>query len=137
MVCIYCSQNTKIINSRSKNNRTGTWRRHKCLHCHSVFTTYESPDLEKSIRVKTSSDTLRPFLRDQIFIDIYRSVSHRKSPLEDSTHLTDTIIGKVVALKSAIITTSEIKGITKDTLINFDKPALAYYSAHFIDKLVD
>jgi transcriptional regulator NrdR family protein len=133
MVCIYCSHKTQIINSRSKNKNISTWRRHKCLQCNSVFTTHESADLEKSISVKPSSGSLRPFLRDQIFIDIYRSVSHRKSPLEDSTHLTDTIISKVLALKSALVSTSELKNIIKETLNSFDKPALAYYSAHFID----
>ena len=133
MVCIYCGHKTEVANSRPKSKDSIVWRRRHCLFCSAIFTTYEIPDLDKSLRVKSSSSLLRPFLRDRIFIDVYTSISHRKDPLEDATQLTDTIISRLIAQKSSIIQTSAIKHMTSQVLSNFDSAGNTYYIAHFFD----
>ncbi len=131
MVCIYCRHDTNVVNSRLKPANNQVWRRRKCLNCKAIFTTSESVDLEKSLRVKTSSGALRPFVRDHVFLDIYRSLSHRKTQLTDSTALTDTIISQVLTHNTAVLNTQTIKQTAKEVLKNFDKASYSYYVAHF------
>lgn len=134
MVCIYCSHKTKVVNSRSSKSINQTWRRRQCLNCHSTFTSRELPDLAISMRVKYPSGALEPFYRDRIFVDIYRSLSHRKTALNDASALTDTIIDWVLAQKSPIITSKRIKQLCLKVLSNFDQASAVFYESHFIDK---
>lgn len=51
MVCIYCSGETQVINSRPQKRLNNIWRRRKCTACEGIFTTSESPDLTSSLVV--------------------------------------------------------------------------------------
>lgn len=130
MVCIYCSNKTKVVNSRYSKQSLQTWRRRECLNCHSIFTTREHPDLEISIRVKHPSGSLEPFSRDKLFISVYRSLSHRKTALQDATALTDTIISLLLKQKSSVFTQKIIIDQINRVLLNFDEVARTYYVAH-------
>lgn len=133
MVCIYCDSKVKtsVVNSRSSATGRNTWRRRQCSNCGSIMTTREQIDLENAIRVR-HSDTLEPFLRDRLFLDVSKSVSHRKNALTDSRDLTDTIITLVLPLQvNGVIDAAQIVKITHETLSRFDKAAGVYYSAHF------
>lgn len=133
MVCIYCDSNAKtaVVNSRSSPTSRSTWRRRQCKQCGSILTTRENIDLENSLRV-TSSNGLQPFLRDRLFLDVYQSVSHRKSALTDARELTDTIIRALIPLNSkGILETSTIIKTTSETLARFDPAAKVYYDARY------
>ena len=131
MVCIYCSGKTKVNNSRSQRSGLATWRRRECKTCGAVFTTTESADLEAALRVETKKGELVPLVRDKLFYSLVLSCGHRKSPVDDSSALTDTIIHKILRQNSAIITTAEIKKTALQTLQGFDAAAATYYSAYF------
>jgi len=131
MVCIYCNSKTKTINSRHKVRLNQTWRRRECLSCRAVITSLESADLGSSVRVKSSVSALQGLSRDRLFVDVFRSLSHRKSALSDASGLTDTILSQLVAESSnGIVTTSEIINKTTETLRRFDNVAATVYSAH-------
>ncbi|MGI9028092.1 MAG: hypothetical protein ACR2FM_04625 [Candidatus Saccharimonadales bacterium] len=133
MVCIYCDSKTKtaVVNSRASASAQTTWRRRNCKHCTGVFTTREHIELETALRVQSATNGLQPFLRDRLFLDVYNSVSHRKTALSDSTKLTDTIIGALISLHTGgILSTALIITTTRATLKRFDPAAGVYYAAH-------
>lgn len=132
MVCIFCNQKTAVINSRPQKRSNQTWRRRQCLACRTIFTTEESVDLSGSIRVQSGpSEPLEAFCRDRLFLSVYRSVSHRKTALEDARGLTDTIIRQVlVHISTAIVPKKLISTTTAQCLKRFDRAAATHYTAH-------
>ncbi len=131
MVCIYCGHKTSVTNSRSSAKSTSTWRRRACKSCRAIFTTHELIDLESSLRVSTSSGALEPFLRDKLLISVFSSLSHRKTALMDSKHLTDTLLTMVVDHSNrGVITSKEIHNIIYKTLNHFDSVSAIHYKAH-------
>lgn len=129
MKCVYCSGDTKVINSRLNKRANHIWRRRSCLECKAVFTTDESPDFFKSLVVKKAK-AVEAFNRDKLFISIYDSLKHRKTAHNDATGLTNTVISKLYPLiDSGSIGQSDITKATQSVLKHFDKVALTHYSA--------
>jgi len=131
MKCIYCGGKTKVNNSRSQRSGLATWRRRECKACGAIFTTTESADLEAAVRVETKNGDIMPFQRDKLFYSLVLSCGHRKSSVDDSSALADTIIHKLLQQNTAVVTTAEIKTVTLQTLQNFDAAAATYYQAYF------
>lgn len=130
MVCIYCGHKTKVNNSRGSKAKTTTWRRRECLTCHAIATTIETYELQLSHRVSHSDKSLRPFLRDRIYVDVFQSLSHRKSAITDATALTDTIITSCLRQSQrGIIQSSAITKVIHETLQKFDNAAAIYFSS--------
>lgn len=130
MVCIYCKNDTSVVNSRRQKQANHIWRRRLCRVCENVFTTIERPELASSVMVR-SQGTLRPFLRDQLFVDLYACCRHRKTPLSDASALTDLIISAL--LKTAhhgALERDKIIEITEEVLHRFDRVAATIYSAY-------
>lgn len=134
MVCIYCSNETRVINSRPQKRLNRVWRRRTCMTCGTTFTSSEAIDLRGSITVRDIS-RLQPFQRDKLFMSIHDSLKHRKTALSDATSLTDTVISKLYPLmRDAILDKSDIIKITIGILSRFDKAAATMYGAfHKID----
>lgn len=132
MVCYYCKKNTVIINSRHKVKQNNTWRRRKCLNCQSIMTTSEDYDLSSLIMVQNSSNTLKPFNRDMLFLSIYNCFGHIKQPLAISKSLTDTVLSRVILEQSSPkITTKLISSITYTVLSRYDRLAANQYIAKY------
>lgn len=131
MVCLYCTNKTSTVNSRLQKKSNSVWRRRKCLNCGTVFTTIETSAYDLSIRVKSSSGKLTPFSRDKLFMSLHKSLGHRKSSLEDSARLADTVISQIYRLdKFASLTTGDMKQIIGICLNRFDKAAYTHYQAN-------
>ena len=130
MLCIYCKQETKVINSRPQKRTNRIWRRRTCMSCGTTFTSIEAVDLGGSITVRDIR-TLQPFQRDKLFMSVYDSLKHRKTALEDATSLTDTIISKLYPLmmQDAVLLKSDIIGVSIGVLMRFDKAAATHYQA--------
>lgn len=132
MVCIYCNSKIKtaVVNSRVSAKTVGVWRRRRCLHCASIITTREQLDYENALRVQ-KNDSLQPFQRDNLFISVYNSVSHRKTALNDATQLTATIITALLKLQTnGVLERRHIIEATLTVLQHFDKAASVHYAAH-------
>ena len=129
MKCIYCGSDTSVSNSRHQKRNNHVWRRRNCTDCGAVFTSSESADFFKSLSVKHTGK-LQPFSRDKLFLSIYDSLKHRKSPINDATWLTDTVIGLMYpVIISATVDSQEITKCAVKVLKRFDKVAMTHYSA--------
>ena len=131
MVCIYCSKKTKTTISRSSTNTPKTWRRHKCPSCKAVFTSRELPDWGMSISVSQNNGQIRAFSTDKVFVSVYRSLSHRRSPIEDSRGITTTITESACQLqRNGVLSKEELQKTISEVLQRFDKVAQVHYDAH-------
>jgi len=92
MVCIYCGEKTKVVNSRHQKSSNQTWRRLRCTNCQSVVTSLEHISLEDALMVEKQNGTIEPFARDKLFLSIYKAVDHLRQPVISAGHLTNTVL---------------------------------------------
>lgn len=132
MECVYCTGSTRVVNSRRQKKTSSIWRRRACRSCSSIFTTLEKPALDQALRVVNGSGGLSPFDNNQLFVDIYLSLGHRRNPVQDAGAITNTVIMKLLKeVKNATVSSSSIKQLTATTLKNFDKAAFVQYVAFY------
>lgn len=135
MVCLQCSSETQVINSRPQKRTNQVWRRRRCILCDSVFSTQEVPDYSKSIVVgdpanATRRQQLAAFERDKLLVSIYKSLTHRSDPLRDAGGLCATIITKVAATAhNGVVDRQIIIQTTIVALTRFDTLAAQHYQA--------
>ncbi len=130
MVCIYCGQKTKIINSRSQKRAHGTWRRHRCTACNQLFTTQEQVDLAVSASFIAKDGSIHPFNRQHLLQSLYDSLKHRPHALTEALDLTDTVIAKLLPqIKAAGWSRQAVVQTAHQVLQNFDKAAATAYLA--------
>jgi transcriptional regulator NrdR family protein len=131
MVCMYCGSPTMVSNSRASSVTKQVWRRRTCKVCKSTFSTFERPDLYKSLVVKYASDKLYPFSKDSLLVSIYESCRHRQSAVLDASALTDTIISKLLKKsRNGTIERAQIVDTASTILKRFDTAANVYYLAY-------
>lgn len=129
MDCIYCKQKTKVTNSRPQKADYRTWRRRSCLSCKATITSVESINLADALRVEKKDGSYQPFIRDKLFLSVYRSVDHLDSPTESAHHLTSTILRLILKPKplSPIITSQTIATNSVIVLKRFNAAASVRY----------
>jgi transcriptional regulator NrdR family protein len=96
MVCIYCSKDTKVVNSRLRIKDNEIWRRRKCTGCGVVFSSTEKIDLFSSIKIIKRSGKLQDFSEPKIIVSIYRSIDHLPNAPSLAGHLTKTALQKIL-----------------------------------------
>jgi transcriptional repressor NrdR len=129
MNCPYCKSDSKVSNSRPTAKGTQIWRRRTCKSCGKIWTTQEVIDLSTSHQVTSQNTRSEPFSRDKLFISIKDSCAHRKSALADATALTDTVLGLVLRLNTAVIPEQQLIDMATGVITRFDKTAGAVYRA--------
>ena len=138
MVCIYCGSETSVTNSRLQKRRNSVWRRRKCLNpdCGAIFSTGEAADYEKTWVVQSPGGALSPFLRDKLFVSIYKACQHRPSALEDAIGLTDTVMNAVLReARNGSLAAGKLTQAAYTVLKRFDQPAAISYQAFHTDVL--
>lgn len=131
MKCVYCGNNTRVVNSRLQKKFNQTWRRRRCLVCEGLFTSIEAADLPSSILFRVDAAHAEPFQRDILFLSIYEACRHRKHAVGVATLLTDTVLGKLRAkINEASISRASVISVTSDILKHYDKAAWTMYSAY-------
>lgn len=128
MVCISCSGDTRVVNSRPQKRHNRVWRRRQCRSCFGVVTTIEAAD-ESTFVVKDSRGALKPFSRDVLFISVYESLRHRKTATSDATALTDTILVALQTSHAVVFASHQIREAVQGTLRRFDTAAAVHYEA--------
>ena len=130
MVCIYCSDETHVINSRPQKRLNQTWRRRKCLNCGAIFSTQEGADYSAAWTVGAVADGINPFNRDKLFLSLHNSLQHRPTALSDASALTDTVIQKLRGeVRNGSIRAHTITQVVQVALNRFDKVASVHYQA--------
>ncbi len=130
MVCIYCRNDTQVINSRLQKRANQVWRRRKCLNCGNIYSSIEAVNWGQAVRYK-HKDRLEPFSRDLLFISLYEACRHRKTAQTDATALTDTVLSRLwPGIADAAVTRQQIISATADVLKRFDRAAATTYRAY-------
>lgn len=129
MVCIYCSGNTDVFNSRHQKRLNHVWRRRRCAVCKAVFTTIEAADPSQTVLIKRNGH-LEPFSRELILLSVYDSLKHRKTAVQDATALTATIVSTLYGLTAnATLERDQITEAAATVLERFDSVAAVHYRA--------
>src|SRR5688500_613633 len=116
MVCVYCGSDTKVTNSRLQKRPNQVCRRRRCTECGSVFSSLEGVEWSQAVRVQNRSH-LQPFSRDKLYLSIYEACKHRKTPVDDATGLTRTVLTKLVPrIESATLTRNQLAQTTSEML---------------------
>jgi transcriptional repressor NrdR len=130
MVCVHCSQQTRVINSRLQKRSNQIWRRRKCLGCGAVFSTEEAVRHATTWAVRGISGSFQPFERDKLFLSLYRSCQHRQNALEDAAALTITVTKKLLGhTKNGALDSQMIAQYSQVALNRFDRVASTHYRA--------
>ncbi len=130
MVCVYCGSLTQVTNSRSQKRNNGVWRRRRCLHCQSIFTSLETVDYAQVWNVQSIKGTYTPFSQDKLFLSIWQSCRHRATAKEDARQLTDTVMEKLrLKQQRGILAVYTVIDVVQVVLNRFDKAASVYYAA--------
>ena len=132
MVCIYCGEETRVVNSRLQKRINCVWRRRRCSSCDAVFTSIESNAYESSLMVKHGTSHIVPFERDLLFVSVYDACRHRAHAISDASAITSTILGKLQQNKETqgIIERDYLISVTSSILRRFDTAAYVYYQAY-------
>ena len=133
MVCIYCSRETLVTNSRPKIHPLAVWRRRQCLSCRKHFTTNELPVYEKSLRVVGMSGNVSAFNRDRMLLSLFKSLGHRPNSIDAASAVTNTVLSKLVNKKYLTEDTLLAQDIAKVSFVvlkRFDHLAAATYKAY-------
>ena len=129
MKCIYCSHETKVVNSRPKKLDHQTWRRLNCTSCGSTVTSIESVSLDEALRVEKRNSGIEPFYRDKLYISIYKSIDHMPDPAVNASYLTNNVLRHMYKTKpfGPVVPSSTISKHAATTLKNFNAAASVRY----------
>lgn len=130
MVCIQCSGETRVFNSRLKKRLNKVWRRRECRECGLVFTSLEEVDYTTSLAVRNADGGLQPFSRDKLLLSLYKSLQHRRTALTDASALADTVIARLLSqTQHSAINDQSIIATAYLVLARFDPAASVHYQA--------
>jgi transcriptional regulator NrdR family protein len=80
--------------------------------------------------VRSADGSLQPFVRDKLFLSLYKSCEHRPTALADAGALTETVIKKLMdQVADGVINVATIIQTAQVALNRFDKAASVHYAA--------
>lgn len=130
MICINCSNDTKVSNSRPHKKTPSVWRRRECVACGTTFTTHEIvADNAYAFMVRTKKPV--PFSLPRLMLSIARAFGHRDdaSVGDDAYWLAQTIAQNIQATAVDRIESSALAQLAYDTVSLFDATAGLTYGA--------
>lgn len=128
MVCPYCKKDSQVTNSRHQKRPNSVWRRRKCVACGAIWTSVERPEYSTIWRVQVGGHLL-DFAPETLLISLYRALKHRKTADIDAKYVCDTVLQRLAAKRTAILSTELITKTSYDILRRYDKVAAALYKA--------
>jgi len=132
MICIKCSNETKVTNSRPHKKTPSVWRRRECRACGTVFTTTEVvSDSTYQFTVVHPEKVLSEFSLPRLMFSIASALNHRQtaSVADESYWLAQTVAQAVQATATDTVTSSALASQVYETLTNFDATAGIQYGA--------
>lgn len=130
MFCIFCGNDTGVVNSRSSKKYPRIWRRRQCNRCQVIISTYETPDYSLSIKVLDASSHYEAFSDDKLFFSIFNALSHRNDQIRAARELTSTVISHIFPTNGEHVSKSTIAKAVYRSLKRFDRSAAVFYRAH-------
>lgn len=131
MVCIYCTGETRVSNSRLQKRSNQIWRRRTCNSCSAVFTTTELPQLHTSLLVEKPSGVFEPFIREKLYISLLQALKGRPGAYLQAAELSTTVIASLLREHPAAASIPRSKIINKASLVlkRFNRQAYMRYIA--------
>lgn len=134
MICIKCSNDTAVINSRPHKKTPSVWRRRECKACGAVFTTVEVvADNSYTFGVKHPTEGVTAFSLPRLMLSIVPVLGHREttSVADDSYWLAQTVAQTVQATATDSLSTQQLATQVYETVSLFDAAAgIAYGARH-------
>lgn len=129
MICPNCFHTkTTVTNSRGNKTRAATWRRRRCAHCQTDFTTYELPSLDNQPVLGRDREQ-RSFCLGKLIVSISRCFQHDPDRAgAASYHLAQTIEQHLI-LQTPSPSVDDIAAITHTALQRYDAVAAIQYAA--------
>lgn len=129
MICVNCfHEKTNIVNSRPQKKSPVTWRRHHCLQCGTIFTTYERPSLEDQL-VLNANGSHSPFSIGKLTSSISRAFQHNKHAADFDSYPLALSIQDTLLINHRNISVDDIAAVTHHIIRNYDKLAAIQYAA--------
>lgn len=126
MVCLYCTNDSQVTNSRLQKRANSVWRRRKCLNCGAIWTSLERLEASTVWRVQQNGHLLT-FSYETLYISLYEALKHKKTAVQDAKHLCDTVMQKLAGKHLAVLPTELITKTTYDILRRYNKLAAELY----------
>lgn len=126
MICIKCSNDTRVANSRPHKKTPSVWRRRHCTTCGTTFTTTEIvSDDAFTLAVTDPTNATSAFSLPRLMLSIVRSMGHRPEPAsaDEAYWLAQTVAQAIQATATDTLSTSALASITHETLTSFDPTA--------------
>ena len=132
MICIKCSSDTKVTNSRPHKKTPSVWRRRECKACGTVFTTSETvADTTYQFTIKSPDDSKTDFSLPRLMLSIAPTLSHRQSAAvaDESYWLAQTVAQAIQVTATDTVAARALAEETYNTLSFFDATAALQYGA--------
>lgn len=132
MICIKCSTDTKVTNSRPHKKTPSVWRRRECKACGTTFTTHEVvADDGYELIVKDRKNSKSSYSLPRLMMSIVAALGHRPAPAssDEAYWLAQTITQEVQATATDSIQSSYLADVAYETLSHFDATAALQYGA--------
>lgn len=129
MFCVNCFHpTTSVVNSRPNKNQSSVWRRRKCPHCDTTFTTYERPALAENKKVHLADGKDEKFNLGKLTLSIAKAFSHApKEAQYHSLYLAQTVEDTLSSQREAL-TPDDIAATTHQILKRYDEMAAMQYA---------
>ncbi len=124
MRCVYCNNETKVLDKRD--NEEYTRRRRECMNCGKRFTTYEKAELNLIVVKKDGSK--ESFYREKLRAGMTKACKNR--PVDEKS--IDKAVGEIEARLISMgpeITTKKIGELVMKKLLKLDKVAYIRFAS--------
>lgn len=129
MLCIYCSQHTKVTDKRESPD--GIRRRRECLKCKKRFTTYEKPEKKEIIVVKKDGRR-EHFSKEKLKSGVIKACEKRPIPTKEIDEIINEIEEKLLN-KGKEVKTDTIGKMVMQKLKKLDKIAYIRFASVYMD----
>ena len=129
MKCLYCEcTESKVIDSRSSDDRKSIRRRRECTLCGRRFTTYETIEVTPVLVVKNDG-TREAYNAEKVRNGIIKSCEKRPVPMQVIDEMVSDISKQVYNSMESEITSKEIGEMVMERLKKVDEVAYVRYAS--------
>ena len=129
MKCLYCEcTESKVIDSRSSDDRKSIRRRRECMQCGRRFTTYETIEVTPVLVVKTDG-TREAYNAEKVRVGIVKACEKRPVSADQIDEMVSDISRSVYNSMETEISSKAIGEMVMDALKEADEVAYVRYAS--------
>ena len=129
MKCLYCEcTESKVIDSRSSDDRKSIRRRRECMQCGRRFTTYETIEVTPVLVVKTDG-TRESYNAEKVRVGIVKACEKRPVSADKIDEIVSDISRRVYNSMETEVSSKAIGEMVMDALKEADEVAYVRYAS--------